>query len=60
MGLCKQDFPLNEIRRSLKLNFPFNKSNVTEELVLKIHCYLEKAVNTASGDQKTPLGKLNH
>lgn len=40
-GLCKKKknffFPLNGIRRSLKLNFPFNKNNVTEDMVLKIH-----------------------
>lgn len=30
-------FPLNGIRRSLKLNFPLNKSNVTEDMVFKIH-----------------------
>ena len=34
---AKETFPLNEIRRSLKLKFPFNKNNVTEDMVLKIH-----------------------
>lgn len=34
---AKETFPLNGIRRSLKLKFPFNKNNVTEDVVLKIH-----------------------
>lgn len=34
---AKETFPLNGIRRSLKLKFPFNKNNVTEDMVLKIH-----------------------
>lgn len=34
---AKETFPLNGIRRSSKLKFPFNKNNVTEDMVLKIH-----------------------